>query len=141
MTKRVTIFTISFLLALAVNAQGDIHCNTQILKETDKNIDKLSAEQVGRFLLTLSKECEESAEFSEWSNELLFDVLTRYPITVIQIMDYGSVDNDEILQEIATPVNDGIDLNGILNKVKAVQSSGKSKAKVIAKLNEAIQKG
>lgn len=127
-------------LYLPVKAQ-DLHCNSEILKQTSQDIEKLDAEQIDRFLLIFSPDCENNVEFSEWSNEVLYNVLTRYPKMTIQIMEHGKVDNQQILQEIASPINDGFDLKGILNKVKMIDSSSDIKAKVIEKLNEAIKNG
>lgn len=50
-------------------------CNLNILLEVSENIENLNSKLISDFVCTFDSTCVNNAEFSEWSNELLFKVV------------------------------------------------------------------
>lgn len=68
---------------LESNQVDTLKCNTEILLKVYQNKDSLDEETLHQFFLTFGEECINNAEYSEWSNELLFDILQLYPAQII----------------------------------------------------------
>ncbi|MCB0633425.1 MAG: hypothetical protein R2824_03000 [Saprospiraceae bacterium] len=96
-------------------------CSLDILKYTENRLGQLDAETVLQFLTTFHKPCKSNTEYSEWANELLFGIIQRQPVLLIQVLaEHPDLEEDYILMELATPVHDNVDLDLILKKLKAL---------------------
>jgi hypothetical protein len=110
--------------------QDTLHCNIRIVRDTENSIEVLDSESVKLFLQTFSKECLSNAEFSEFGNRVLFQVLELYPSEVLSLLEsQEQVDTDFIL-----------DINAIelIKKVEGANGNNEIKEKVIGALKEAM---
>jgi hypothetical protein len=79
------------LTSISLFGQAIKKCDETVLHFTSGKIGQLSQKEIKDFLLTFGKECEANVEYSEWSNELLFDVLekqTELTLSTIQKEDW-----------------------------------------------------
>ena len=96
-------------------------CSLDILKNTENRLGQLDAETLLQFLTTFHKPCKSNTEYSEWANELLFGIIQRQPVLLIQVLaEHPDLEEDYILMELATPVHDSVDLDLILKNLKAL---------------------
>ncbi len=96
-----------------------IHCNINILKNISEKLDNLTEKDLNLFLMTFDKKCKNNIEYEEFSNELLFQILDKYPFQTIKILNRNNkISLPVILNELKEPVNDGIDLNKIIKQLK-----------------------
>jgi hypothetical protein len=116
-----------------------LKCNTEVLIPITKNLRQgtLTDEEIYLFLRTFSTLCSRDAEYSEYSNELLFDMLNLQPERVIINMEREkrNIDIDYIIHELETPVNDGIDVKTIYVMVKNVKNNSKLKKDILKSLD------
>ncbi len=82
-------------------------CNLQTLLYIDQNLDSLTIDGVIKFLGTFSASCQNNAEFSEWSNKLLFEVIhTDVDLYMKSWHERGIKDLEVVLNEIENPILD-----------------------------------
>jgi len=58
---------------------GSIKCSSDALLEVSENLSNLNKSHIDLLLRTFSVECQNNAEYSQWSNELLFEVINTNP--------------------------------------------------------------
>lgn len=102
----------------------DYWCSTDILRKTNSKIDKLDLVLVADFLATFHESCNSNVEYTEWSNELLFEVIKRRPDRVLELMNKNSsLSRDYILNELSSPIHDQIDIDEIIDAMKGLNKS------------------
>jgi hypothetical protein len=80
-------------------------CDGQTLLYISQHLDSFTEEGIIKFLGTFSKECKNNAEFSEWSNELLFKVIQKNVNLYMKAWHTKGLGNLEIvLKELESPV-------------------------------------
>ncbi len=90
----------------AVDVTGE-PCDSKTLLYVSENLDSLTEEGIIKFLNTFSEECRNNAEFSEWSNELLFDVMmSDVDLYMKAWLTRGLENIDLIMEEIKYPIVD-----------------------------------
>jgi hypothetical protein len=121
----------------------DYRCSIKILKTTNSRLDKLDLVIIADFLATFHHSCNSNVEYSEWANELLFKTLNRKPEIVLQLLiKNSSLDRNYILKQLESPINDAINLDSLVKKIKKVEkpSSDYWKPKIIETLITATGK-
>lgn len=121
----------------------DYWCSTDILRKTEKNIDNLDLVLVADFLATFHESCENNAEFSEWSNELLFKVISKKPDRFLELISKNSsLSRDYIIDELKSPIHDQIDLDIVADNIEKLEipNSEEWKSKIINSLETAKEK-
>lgn len=130
------------LLLLSCKANNNIiqnPCDTDYLHKLE-NADTLSDRKIFLFLKNYSNTaCYNNVEYSEVSNEMLFFILEKYTGQFISQLDKIS-DKAKILDELASPVHDEIDITSVLDKVKIYDKYPETKQEVIVALNTAMLK-
>jgi len=113
------------------------HCNILVIKHTEDHINNLSYVDLQCFLKTFSKDCLNSIEYSEYSNDILYKVLEKYPENFIRCMTIEkTIDSNYILSELSTPLLD-INCAVIFKKVQNASGSVLIKDKILKALNKA----
>ena len=92
-------------------------CDLEKVKIVNEHLDSLTFQMVSDFLCTFDKSCFNNAEYSEWSNETLFNVLDKAPGIFFQVVIKGQVDSKILLNQIENPINE-IDFQIIYDKIK-----------------------
>jgi len=97
-------------------------CSIEILNRTHTNIENLSLSEVAAFLATFHPSCTTNIEYSEWSNELLFKVLSLHPESALNIIDKNSsLYRNQIATELANPIHDNIEISQLISKLESVE--------------------
>lgn len=94
-------------------------CNIEKISIVDKNIDSLNYQMVYEFLCTFDSTCNINAEYTEWSNEVLFKVLEKAPKLFFQVILKEKLQNEVILNEIKGPILDP-NIKKIYDKIKEI---------------------
>ncbi|WP_330443799.1 hypothetical protein [Flavobacterium sp. C4GT6] len=127
------------LLLLSCKTNNSISqnpCNTDYLYKLE-NADTLNDRKIFLFLKNYNNtECANNAEYCQWRNELLFLLLANHTNQFLSQLD-RIPDKAKILDELASPVHDGIDITSVLDKVKTYDKYPETKQEVIVALNTA----
>ena len=111
-------------------------CNIKLVVEVEKNLDSLSYNHIYNLLCTIDESCSNNAEFSEFSNRMLFSVLQRYPTDFIKVLDkYPELQKNYLFKELSGPLLD-YDIQWIIGRIKSAEVDGKVKRKAIESLQK-----
>jgi hypothetical protein len=93
------------------------YCSTDVLAITENNIDHLGLDGLVYFLKVLHPDCSDNAEFSQWSNSLLFQALEANPERFVMALGFDDemIERDHILQQLESPVDDSVNLDSALH--------------------------
>lgn len=99
----------------------DEQCSAAIVS-IETTSDKISKKSVATFLESLtSKTCRRSVEYSEWSNEALFNVMQKSPTIFFKNLRTSSKSiQNQVQQELAHPIHDGINYPEINNSISKI---------------------
>jgi hypothetical protein len=124
------------------NIDSCIKCDIHRIYEINKNIHDLNDQKIKTFLCTFDSTCTNNAEFKEFSNEVLFNVVKIYPSLTLRIlsMNISTIDLNTICNELENPIGDDININNIYNRVKELKCNTQIKNRVLNSLERAIQK-
>ena len=141
MKLRFVILTSLILTTSNIYAQTVEKCDIEIVLFAKNKMGQLSQKGVSNFLLTFGQECQNNVEYSEFSNEVLFDLLDKQTELVLKTMEKEEkkIELNVILEDLGTPINDGIDVKTILTKVEKVKMRGELKDKIVGRLKSAIK--
>lgn len=115
-------------------------CSSQILSVTHRKMTELTRADIHLFLRSFSESCRNNAEFSEWSNELLHQILNRYTKDLVLQLSEQDYNLNFILEELETPINDKYMPQELILKVNELGISNKTTGAVIAALKVAQSK-
>ena len=112
-------------------------CDISIVLETSDGMENLSEDLVLRFLQTFGKECKNNAEFSEFSNEILFKVIQQNAAMFCNTLKNNEkqIELTEIIEKLKNPINDSIDLELTINKIADSKVEPETKSKLIIAIN------
>lgn len=115
-------------------------CDIDRIRILNANLEQLDYEMVVEFLCTLDPTCRTNAEYSEWSNEMIFLLLESSPGPFLQALQDDRLDVlNEVLDKIKSPVME-FDYQEIYNKVENLVQQEPVKNKVLKALEIAAGK-
>ncbi len=114
-------------------------CDIEKVKIADSLLDNLTFEIVRDFLCTFDTSCKNNAEFSEWSNEVLFEVLEKSPSIYFKVIAKGQVNSKILLEEVQNPIHE-FDYQKIYDKIKATNARATIKSQYLNALIVAADK-
>jgi hypothetical protein len=111
-------------------------CTNEPLLVIHQNLDSLTNEMIFDFLNTFSVICEANVEFSQWSNELLFKVLSTNPELTLKVLsdNINKLDTTSIFEELESPLHDLIPVDSIKTKIEQLPIEEQIKQTVLNKL-------
>ncbi|HEY6094127.1 MAG TPA: hypothetical protein VIU93_04165 [Gallionellaceae bacterium] len=129
-------------VAVGAAAPGTYEACSQVLRDADNAGKRISPRQVAAVLNATNSRCLSSAETSEWLNEVLFHALLVRPAAFLEAFArVDQVTRRNIIAELESPVNDGIDLPKVYRSVWSVKGgNGKDKQAIISALRTAGDK-
>src|SRR5688572_23864225 len=118
MRQLIGILTILTLTTLTVSGQVK-KCDGTILLSTSEKIGKLNAKEIVDFLLTFGQVCRDNAEYSEWSNELLFKLLDNQTELALKTMEKEEkrLEMATILDDLSEPIGDASNIKNLIVKI------------------------
>lgn len=116
-------------------------CNYNCWPDFGKTDYNLNDDQILSFLYSLGEECKNNVEFSEWSNEVLFNIVLANPEIFLKVMDSYStnIELDWILKELEDPISDVI-IKEIYEKINNVNEYDSTKKLIIKSLQIALDR-
>lgn len=112
-----------------------VKCSSGILLGTLQNIDSLSNERIDLFLKTFSESCSNNAEFSEFSQKLIFEVFGRYPREVVELITQNNYNLAGITSELESPLLDPL-IEPIISGIKSTGITNVKIDSIITALEE-----
>lgn len=96
-------------------------CNVDIVLSVHEKLDSLTVNEIVKFLRVFSLKCRNNVEFSEFSNEVLFEVMDRQPDNFIKAIceTQPDIEYQIIFDEIKSPLHDLIPLDKIKKSVES----------------------
>lgn len=96
-------------------------CDIERVVNLSKKLDNPDTDDVLNFLLTISKDCRNNVEYMQFSNEVLFGILSKQPETIIQLVESNDkIEKEEFILYLSNPINDGIDVLEVIESLKSI---------------------
>lgn len=95
-------------------------CNVNVVRTMYQSLDNPRKELINLFLLSFSDECSSNVEYSEFSNETLFELITRHPALFINVLSMNDHDLKQIVQVLKNPINDTFSSKEIINIISGL---------------------
>ncbi len=115
-------------------------CDIEKVAVLKKQLPNASKESIVSFLSTISVDCKNNAEFGQFSNEVLFEVLQAKPLEVLMITGKEDVERDEIYKMLESPVNDAINLRELIDSINKLELQSVEKSEFLKALKKALKK-
>ena len=114
-------------------------CDGKKVLAISHNMDNLNYQLIYDLLCTFDEKCLRNMEYSEFSNDILYKVLSKHPRAIVEIISDGSeLDSEYIYKQISSPLLD-YNYNSIINSVKALEGNEDVKSRIISSIKEAIE--
>ena len=135
---RFSILTILTFATTTLFGQTVQKCDGTILRSTSEKVGRLTQKEITDFLLTFGEECRNNAEYSEWSNELLFSILDKQTELIIKTIEKEEkrIEINEILDDLSSPILDP-NTKDIISKIEKIKIQKELKDKIIERLKTA----
>ena len=130
------------LISSIAYAQQVAKCDMTNCLETSKKVGHLRQQEMIDFLLTFGEECRDNVEYSEWSNEILLELLEKQTELTVKTITLQSkrLDIMAILKNLEEPLHDRFDLPAIIAKVQKIKVNSDIKDEMISRLKIADAK-
>lgn len=103
-------------------------------------MDSLTFQMVADFLCTFDTSCSANAEYSEWSNEILYSILDHDPRLFLKVLRQENVDDLQfVLNEMENPIHE-FDYQAIYDKIKNTMSKDELTLRVLKAIESAAGK-
>jgi hypothetical protein len=116
-------------------------CNIEYAKDVKLNIRNLNERQVELFLCSFDAKCSNNVEFSQFSNKVLFLLLSKHPLLTIKILAEGeSYSMAEIQKALQNPVSDRIDINELYMQIEEIDEYQETREVILNSISIAMEK-
>jgi hypothetical protein len=116
-------------------------CKIEYARDIKLNIDNLTEEQISLFLCSFDEKCSKNVEFSQFSNKMLFLLMSRYPVQALKVMSEGkNLSMKSIQENLQSPISDNIDLKQLYKQIEEVEEYQEAKEIVLNSIKIAIEK-
>jgi len=125
-----SVLLLFILIPIILKSQTENNCNVKKVLIVHQNIDNLSEQNVLDFLLTFNKSCKKNVEYSEFSREVLYELLDKNPLILIEVMDRfnSEIDKEYILYRLKSS---NFDFKEILLKLRKIEEKSIVKNEII----------
>ncbi len=110
-------------------------CNIQFLSYLDRNESSLTTEEIFTFTTLFNNDsCELNVEFIEYRNEVLLEIVEKYPkLFVSTLSKISMLTKKKILTELSQPLLD-VNIDNIIKKINGVKNHTEIKNEINAAL-------
>lgn len=130
-------------LKTSMTKKSDCECNIDYVRIAKQSILNLTEDILLGLLCTFSDKCKNNAEFGQFSNATLHEIISQKPELFIYTI-HKNIDEIKlrtILNEVETPVHDGFDLQANYQSIKEVYGYDSTKDSVLAAMEISMDKG
>jgi hypothetical protein len=124
------------------NKTEDRKCDIESINQLKINRDSITDKMILRFVTSIGKDCLNNAEFSETSNWTLFwlaDLKTKDFVRLLND-NKNNLEINFIIKEFESPINEGIDVVSIYNKIKQIDNKSEISLRLLKSLEIASNK-
>jgi len=122
-----------------INKQECEKCDVKKVLVVSQSMDNLNYQLIYDLLCTFDESCSRNAEYSEFSNEVLYKVLSKHPKAIVEIISNSQeLDYEYVYKQISSPLLD-YDYNSIINSVKAIEGNEDIKSRIVSSIKKAIE--
>jgi hypothetical protein len=111
-------------------------CNINAILYSHQNIDSMSTEALDVFLSVFSEECDDNVEFSEFSQEMIFQVFGKYPSEITYLITKNDYNINALISELEAPLLDPL-VAPIIMDFKSIKVKNAKIDSIIAALERA----
>lgn len=123
----------------SVHSSMEGKCNVEYLVSLEERLNDLAYEDISVFMKRFKEECNDNIEYSQYSNELLFRILHRYPAFVIEALEEIDLGTKEIIfSKLSESVLDH-DYDDIIKAVNRADGNESIKKQIISSILNNIQ--
>jgi hypothetical protein len=130
-------------LKTSLNKQSGCECNIDFVRIAKQSIPNLTEDILLGLLCTFSDKCKNNAEFGQFSNSTLHEIISQKPELFIYTI-HKNIDEIKlrtILNEVETPIHDDFDLQANYQSIKEVYGYDSTKDSVLASMEISMDKG
>jgi hypothetical protein len=113
-------------------------CNIDAILYAYENIDSMSTEAIDIFLNVFSEQCSNNVEFSEFSQEMIFEVFGKYPTEVAELITKNDYNMRALTFELEAPLLDPL-VEPIIADFKSSEFKNPKIDSIISSLERANQ--
>lgn len=136
----IALILVAFSYAALAQDSSELDKCSQTLANVESSLGTLDQKKVDALLASVNSTCLGSVEYAERSNELVYAVATAKPIYFMNSFGRRSREvQRNILEEMKSPINDGIDLKKAYRAINSVRES-KEKSEVLSAIKVAASK-
>jgi hypothetical protein len=136
--KTILLLTMSVFTTLAMG-QVIRKCDTAPLRTLSDHIANPFELEVRDFLYTFAQECRSNVEYSEWSNELLFQLLDRHTELTIRTLEREEtrLEIDAIVSDLEYQIAGRVDIKQLVPKIQKIDFRTSLKERILVALEKA----
>ncbi len=106
-----------------VDTSSVFKCDINKVAHLKRSMENLNSNDILSFLLTISEECKNNIEYSQLSNEVLFEIFNEKPELILQLIESNKeIDTSQIFFMLRNPINDQINLLNIILKLQKIEN-------------------
>lgn len=113
-------------------------CNIEVVLYTYENIDSLSTDAIDMFLKIFTEECNRNVEFSQFSQEMIFEVFSKYPKEVAELISRDDYNVVALTSELESPLLDPV-IEPIITDIRATGIRHTKIDSIVAALERGVQ--
>ena len=115
-------------------------CNVDTVLKIQKSGENIETDLILKFLCSIDEVCSNSVEFSELSNETLFNLIMLVPNKFLKVLNYKDVNSNHILSILKSPIHDNIDLQKCYDNISSLDNSIPLRKEVLNSIDAASKK-
>ncbi len=119
------------------HAQGPCSsCEVKTVLYTHEHLSTLTQPEFDCFMATFDVNCNENVEYSEFSNEVLFEVVLTKPRFLVAFVDEDREPEKTrfVLGRLSAPIHDGLQPEECIRVVNAVDGQALAKQRILEAL-------
>lgn len=138
------LFIFKIEIACANNSHAEDSCTCDILNlvKIQESINNLTEAELVDFLWTFDGRCKNNVEYGEFSNEVLYSLLSNKDARLlIRVLSKNNdLPLEGLKQAIENPIDDSIDLNKAYDNIKKIKRHKNIRDSILQSINIAISK-
>jgi hypothetical protein len=114
----------------------------KVLIPISKNLGTVRQSGIKKFLMTFGEVCKTNVEYSQWSNELLFDLLDKQTELTLRTIEKEEqkIEKLAIIKVLQSPLLDRVNIKKLKERIEKITIKPTLKNEIIKALESAMGK-